>query len=128
MISLATFDNADPSDLFENDIGLDASGENLAMLSGEEATMRIVKHRVQTRKYELQYDMNAGVPYFETIFDNAFYLPIWIDNMTKVILGTEEVLSVEYFYPELDSGSHKLSYKCGITTNYGNGVLNGRTL
>lgn len=128
MITLGTFDNSDPTNIFENDIGLDDSQENLALLSDEEAVMRIVKHRIQTKKYELQYDMNRGIPYFETIFDNSFYLPIWVDNMITTILGTEGVKSVEYFYPNLESGTHKLSYKCGVITTYGENTINGRVI
>lgn len=107
----------------ENDIGLDESGKNLAMLSGEEAVMRVVKHRVQTRKYELLFDMNKGIPYTETIFDNPFYLPLWSDNLKKTIEGTEEVVSVAYINPELDSTNRKLKYTCGITTIYGYRIL-----
>lgn len=107
----------------ENDIGLDDSGKNLAMLSDEEAVMRVVKHRVQTRKYELLFDMNKGIPYTETIFDNPFYLPLWIDNVKKTIEATEDVVSVAYINPELDSANRKLKYTCGITTTYGYGIL-----
>ena len=103
----------------ENDIGLDDSGKNLAMLSDEEAVMRVVKHRAQTRKYELLFDMNKGIPYTETIFDNPFYLPLWIDNLKKTIEETEEVVSVAYINPDLDSANRKLKYTCGITTIYG---------
>ena len=103
----------------ENDIGLDESGKNLAMLSDEEAVMRVVKHRTQTCKYELLFDMNKGIPYTETIFDNPFYLPLWIDNLKKTIEETEEVVSVAYINPDLDSANRKLKYTCGITTIYG---------
>lgn len=49
MTTLKTFDytkydnNGNYVGLCENDIGLDESGKNLAMLSGEEAVMRVVK-------------------------------------------------------------------------------------
>lgn len=107
----------------ENDIGLDDSGKNLAILSDEEAVMRVVKHRVQTRKYELLFDMNKGIPYTETIFDNPFYLPLWVDNVKKTIEATEEVVSVAYINPELDGANRKLKYTCGITTIYGYRIL-----
>lgn len=129
MITLKTFDytkydnNGNYVGQCENDIGLDESGRNLAMLSNEEAVMRVVKHRVQTRKYELLFDMNKGIPYTETIFDNPFYLPLWSDNLKKTIEGTEEVVSVAYINPELDSANRKLKYTCGITTTYGYRIL-----
>ena len=52
------------------DIYLDDKN-NLAIKTGEEALLDVLNNVIRTRKYELQYDMNKGVPYFETIFSDS---------------------------------------------------------
>lgn len=126
MNTIGTFDREyDNGDLAINDIALDESGKNILMLDGQEAIMRVLKHRVDTRKYECQYDMNKGVDYFNTIFQKSSLIPLWISNMIEEITNSPDIASVEYFHPEVNYETQKLSYRCGVITSTGEEELNG---
>lgn len=126
MNTIGTFDREyDNGDLAINDIALDESGKNVLMLDGQEAVMRVLKHRVDTRKYECQYDMNKGVDYFNTIFQKSSLIPLWISNMIEEITNSPDIVSVEYFHPEVNYETQKLSYRCGVITSNGEEELNG---
>jgi hypothetical protein len=126
MNTIGTFDREyDNGDLAINDIALDESGKNILMLDGQEAVMRVLKHRVDTRKYECQYDMNKGVDYFNTIFQKSSLIPLWISNMIEEITNSPDIVSVEYFHPEVNYETQKLSYRCGVITSNGEEELNG---
>ena len=126
MNTIGTFDREyDNGDLAINDIALDESGKNILMLDGQEAVMRVLKHRVDTLKYECQYDMNKGVDYFNTIFQKSSLIPLWISNMIEEITNSPDIVSVEYFHPEVNYETQKLSYRCGVITSNGEEELNG---
>ena len=106
------------------DIYLDDNG-NLAIKSDEQAILDILTNRIRTKKYEVQYDMNKGVPYFETIFANTGLLGLWRSYVIEEIERTSGVISVESLLYSLDEGNKKLSYTCQIRTIYGETSLNG---
>lgn len=106
------------------DIYLDDNG-NLAIKSDEQALLDILTNRIRTKKYEVQYDMNKGVPYFETIFANTGLLGLWRSYVIEEIERTSGVISVESLLYSLDEGNKKLSYTCKIRTIYGETSLNG---
>lgn len=106
------------------DIYFDANG-NLAIKSEEQALLDILTNRIRTRKYEIQYDMNKGVPYFETIFVNTGMLGLWRSYVIDEIENTDGVISVESLIYSLDEENKKLSYTCQIRTIYGETELNG---
>lgn len=106
------------------DIYLDDNG-NLAVKSGEQALLDILTNRIRTKKYEVQYDMNKGVPYFETIFANTGLLGLWRSYVIEEIERTPGVISVESLLYSLDEENKKLSYTCQIRTIYGETSLNG---
>jgi hypothetical protein len=126
MSTIATYDDySNPNRIVVNDIALDEIGENIKMLSDEDSILRVVKHRVQTRKFECQLNMNKGVPYFETIFDSPSYLGLFISNLKNEISSTNGVESISYLHTDLDTGNRKLKYECGFTTQYKEEVING---
>lgn len=106
------------------DIYLDDNG-NLAIKSDEQAILDILTNRIRTKKYEVQYDMNKGIPYFETIFANTGLLGLWRSYVIEEIERTSGVISVESLLYSLDEGTKKLSYTCKIRTIYGEASLNG---
>lgn len=106
------------------DIYLDDNG-NLAIKSDEQAILDILTNRIRTKKYEVQYDMNKGVPYFETIFANTGLLGLWRSYVIEEIERTSGVISVESLLYSLDESNKKLSYTCQIRTIYGETSLNG---
>ena len=126
MNTIGTFDREyDNGDLAINDIALDESGKNILPLHAQEAVLRALQHRVDTRKYECQYDMNKGVDYFNTIFQKSSLIPLWISNMIEEITNSPDIVSVEYFHPEVNYETQKLSYRCGVITSNGEEELNG---
>lgn len=106
------------------DIYLDDKN-NLAIKTGEEALLDVLNNVIRTRKYELQYDMNKGVPYFETIFSDSGLLGLWRSYLIQTIENVNGVISVESITYSLDDGSKKISYTCKIRTIYGETSLNG---
>lgn len=129
MITIATYDDLESGT--ENDIALDASGKNIAVLEDAEAVVRVVKHRVQTRKFECQYNMNKGVPYFETVFANSAYLGLWTSYITQEISNTPEVSGIDYFSPreKTDARGRKYAYyECGLKIGARKELLSGQSL
>ncbi len=106
------------------DIYLDINN-NLAIKSGEDALLDIITNVVRTRKYEIQYDMNKGIPYFETIFSDTGLLGLWRSYVIQEIENVDGVISVESLIYSLDESNKKLSYTCQIRTIYGESTLNG---
>ena len=106
------------------DIYLDVNG-NLAIKSEEQALLDILTNRIRTRKYEIQYDMNKGVPYFETIFVNTGMLGLWRSYVIDEIENTDGVISVDSLIYSLDEENKTLSSTCQIRTIYGETELNG---
>lgn len=129
MDTLGIINDQTPSNFTEyetsyGDIYLDDS-RNLAVKSDEQALLDILANRIRTKKYEIQYDMNKGVPYFETIFANTGLLGLWRSYVIEEVERTSGVISVESLLYSLDEGTKKLSYTCQIRTIYGETSLNG---
>lgn len=106
------------------DIYLDINN-NLAIKSKEDALLDIITNVVRTRKYEIQYDMNKGIPYFETIFSDTGLLGLWRSYVIQEIENVDGVISIESLIYSLDESNKKLSYTCQIRTIYGESTLNG---
>lgn len=106
------------------DIYLDINN-NLAIKSEEDALLDIITNVVRTRKYEIQYDMNKGIPYFETIFSDTGLLGLWRSYVIQEIENVDGVISIENLIYSLDESNKKLSYTCQIRTIYGESTLNG---
>lgn len=129
MDTIAVINDQIPSNFTEyetsyGDIYLDVNN-NLAIKSGEDALLDIITNVVRTRKYEIQYDMNKGIPYFETIFSDTGLLGLWRSYVIQEIENVDGVKSVESLIYSLDESNKKLSYTCQIRTIYGDATLNG---
>lgn len=114
-----------------NDIALvDIGGgkKTLKMLSDLDALQNIVKNVELTLKYELQYNMNKGVPYMQTIFKDATKALLWSSYMQEAILSVDGVLGIEYFDLDFNDANGKLSFKAGLKTIYGEAQTNGEAL
>lgn len=112
-----------------NDLYLDESN-NLAIydsvdnaVSNIEAVLAVVKNVVQTHKFELQLDMQRGIPYMSTIFESATLVALWQSKMVEAIEGVENVNFVELFNATYDRKTKILHYECRISTTFGTGAL-----
>lgn len=129
MDTIAVINDQIPSNFEEyetsyGDIYLDINN-NLAIKSGEDALLDIITNVVRTRKYEIQYDMNKGIPYFGTIFSDTGLLGLWRSYVIQEIENVDGVISIESLIYSLDESNKKLSYTCQIRTIYGESTLNG---
>lgn len=113
-----------------NDLYLDENN-NLAMfddinvnLTNIEALLAVIKNVVQTHRFELQLDMNKGIPYMQTIFENSTLVSLWRSYMIEAIEDVENVNFVEYFNTTYDPTTYTLKYECIINSAFGRGVLN----
>ena len=113
-----------------NDLYLD-DNNNLAMLDNTndnltniKALLAVIKNVVQTHRFELQLDMNKGIPYMQTIFENSTLVSLWKSYMIEAIEAVENVNFVEYFNTTYDPKTYTLKYECTINSAFGRGVLN----
>lgn len=127
MITIATVDREILNNGEEtvNDICLDGNN-NLCMISGLDATMNVLKNVVRVNTGELQYNINKGVPYFQTIFTDKSLLYLWASYLSVAIENTENVQSINNMDFEYDEAESKISYTAEILTTDGVGVLNER--
>jgi hypothetical protein len=96
------------------------------MTSGLDATMNVLKNVARVNTGELQYNVNKGVPYFQTIFSDKSLLYLWASYLSIAIENTQNVISINNIDFEYDEAESKISYTAEILTTDGVGVLNER--
>lgn len=114
MLSIATDEN--------NDIYLDEFG-NLAIVSGIDAIAQVCRNTVLTVYGELIYDVNVGIPYFETVFADPPNIELFQNAIVEALQSVEGVTQVKSFEYSVTGGT--LSYEAEIQTVYGDMTLNG---
>lgn len=114
MLTIATDEN--------NDIYLDEFG-NLAVLTGIEAVAQVCRNKILTAYGELVYDTTAGIPYFETIFNDPPNIELFQNAVVEDLETMEDVVAVKSF--EYSVNTDVLSYAAVIQTIYGDLKLNG---
>lgn len=108
----------------ENDIALDGL-KNLATRRDADALANIILNRQQTVTGELQYNTEAGMPYFTTVFANSRRdMRIFEAFMVADAEAVPEVRHVNTFAAETDG--ENLKFDMNIATTYGDiTVTNG---
>jgi len=101
------------------DIFMDATSHTLAMNEGKSAYADIISAAIRTITGELQLDINRGIPYFETIFDNVNAIPIWKSKVIKVIGEYSFVKSVSNISVKIDWNNKILTYSMDVETDDG---------
>jgi len=106
-----------------NDLFLDGT-HNIAMCEDINAVVQVSENVVRCQLGELQFDVNRGIPYMETIFCNGMAdVPIWKSYMIKALEKTDGVSSVSSFDVEIDGDV--LKYTATIETIYGTAQITG---
>lgn len=105
-----------------NDIYVDGDG-NLAIGEDAYAMAEIVKDITRTQLGELQFDEEAGVPYFETIFSSRTNADLFLANVQRVIQNISGVIRIESFTSSINGDV--LNYEAQIRTQYGVISING---
>lgn len=115
MTTLAT--TADTRDLF-----LD-SQNNLAMVSDAAALANIMTNVLRTQRGELQFDVQSGIPYLETVFKSRSNISLWKGFMIEAMEALENVIRVKSF--DITVSGNLLTYEAEIETTYGVITVNG---
>lgn len=114
MLSIATDEN--------NDIYLDEFG-NLAVVTGLDAVAQVCRNTVLTAYGELIYDVDVGIPYFETVFTDPPNIELFQNAVVEALQNVEGVTRVKGFEYAVNGGI--LSYTAEIQTIYGDMTING---
>lgn len=105
-----------------NDIMLDGLN-NLAFKQDASALANIVLNRAQTSTGELQYDINAGIPYFTTVFSSPPDLQMFAAFVKADAASIPGVESVRAFAMERDRET--LVFRLELSTIFGDLTING---
>ena len=106
-----------------NDIGL--RNRDFAFAEGKAAYAAILEAAVLTVKGELIYNVEEGIPYFDTAFESPIYLKVWAENVKDRIWKFEFVEDIESFEYEYDADAGKVSYTARVRTDEGEVEISG---
>lgn len=103
------------------DIFLDPNSDymEIAIADDKNAYAYIIGDAIRTVKGELQLDIEAGIPYFATVFDRSDKLSIWKHYVEKKILSYDFVLGIPKFEVELTNDKSILRYDMTVKTKDG---------
>jgi len=105
-----------------NDIMLDGVN-NIATKQDAAALANIVLNRAQTATGELQYDVNAGIPYFTTVFASPPDVQMFGAFVRADAAAVPGVTAVRAFAMERDRET--LVFRMELSTIFGDLVVNG---
>jgi hypothetical protein len=100
------------------DIGIDADGK-LAVSRGRDAYANSISATLRTLQGELQLDVEAGIPYIETIFESYNNIELWKHRVREAVESFDFVVSIDSFTAKWDTATNTLSYTLVITTTQG---------
>lgn len=99
------------------DISLDESGD-FAFSSGLSAYADIIADKVRTLEGEMQLDIEGGIPYQRTIWDNMSELDVWKIYVRQTVSALPFVKSIVSFTTNVSDGK-MLSYVLEVETDIG---------
>lgn len=105
-----------------NDLYLADDG-NLAIVTGLDAVLQAAQQAAQTIKGEMVFDVEEGLPNFDTVWSGRPSLPVWEAHLRRAILAVDGVQSITELI--LSVSDNVLSYSATISTIYGAGAING---
>lgn len=100
-----------------NDIGI--RNRDFAFAEGKRAYGAILEAAVLTVKGELIYNVNEGIPYFDTAFESPIYLRVWASRVQDRIKRFPFVKDIVSFTYDFDADAGKVEYKAEIETDEG---------
>lgn len=104
------------------DLIIGADG-NLVLLSGLAAVLQSCEQRVKTLLGEMIYQVNDGIPYFQTVWVGSPNYDAFQVAVTNAIIKVSDVIEVSEFTAELID--NVLNYQVIIRTTFGEGVVSG---
>lgn len=106
-----------------NDLYLNNTGSLAFADDGKEATAQIIKNVLLTQKGELPLDVEAGIPYLETVLGDNPNVPLWEGYMIERAESVANVQRVEQMQSK--AANNVLSYEMTILTDYGTVTAEG---
>lgn len=100
------------------DIGLNADG-SLALATGKEAFSYIIADAVRTLTGELQLDVEAGIPWLDSVFNEIGDTSLWEHKVRETVDAFPFVTSIESFTSEYNFSSKTLKYHLEVLTDEG---------
>ena len=127
MLTIARKNWTDPDGtVHKNDIYLvpfaGADGKthySLAAVADLDAYAQTLEAVIKTMKGELQLDTEAGIPYYETIFDSQRNIDLWAAAVKKAVQAKPFVQSIDDFTYVFNPATGTLSYELWVTTDLG---------
>lgn len=101
-----------------NDIVLDANGQ-ISVVSGKNAYILIIADTVRTLKGEPVFATDAGVDYFNTVFQSASRISIWKHHVIEAVSKLPFVLSVVSLEANWSVASKTMDYTLVVETDEG---------
>ena len=99
--------------------------KDLKMSEDLDALQILVKNVELTNRFELQYNMEKGIPYMQTIFQDSTRVSLWASYVQEAILGIEGVRDISFFDVKYIPETKTLNFIAGINTNFGEVIFNG---
>lgn len=106
----------------QNDLYLDADG-NIAMGRDIVAVMSVCDAVAETTRGECVFDVELGLPNFETVWNGVPNIPQWETAYRANIMAIDNVAEVVSLDTVVEDG--QLKYEAVISTTFGTGVTNG---
>ena len=103
----------------KNDLVL--AGDTFALIGGIDGALLAAKHYAQTLRGEMMHDMQSGVRFFDTAY-NQPRLKLFEMDFRRRIMQHDDVRAVTDFDARIVG--HDLVYSATIVTIYGTGVIN----
>lgn len=100
-----------------NDIAV--RNHDLDFSEGKNAYADILEAAILTVQGELIYNVNQGIPYFDTAFLSPTYLAVWASRVQDRIRQFGFVKGIESFDYEFDAENSKVDYTARIMTDEG---------
>ena len=90
-----------------------------------EALQILVKNVELTNRFELQYNMEKGIPYMQTIFQDSTRVSLWASYVQEAILKVDGIKDISFFDIKYIPEKKTLNFIAGINTIFGEMIFNG---
>jgi hypothetical protein len=115
---MLTFSQNKQTNDIETVVGANGKG-HISFVTDKESFANIISDALRTLQGELQLDVEAGIPYLETIFESNNNIELWKHRVREVVDGFDFVESIDSFTTEWDVSKNLLKYNLRITTTKG---------
>lgn len=101
----------------KNDVYL--SDGQLAMTTGKSCHAQVMEAVIKTLRGELQLDVESGIQYFETIFNDSRSADKWARQVREAVESLDFVKRIDGFEYSYEFHNDRLKYVLVVTTDDG---------